>query len=736
MFRQILLAGAFFVVLSTYTMSQQINVLSSDTLLSFPWTGGLDACQFGEMDLDSDGIHDLLVFDRRGNRLLAFRNEGVPNHISYSYHPELVINFPPLFEWAIFADYDQDGLNDIFTYSPGWAGIKVYRQRNTIPPTFELVVSPYLTSLQGGGYVNIIATNADYPAIADVDGDGDLDLLTFWALGTYIELHLNQSMEKYGHADSLDFKKTEFCWGRVAENEENNLLYLDSCLYNQKVPESAKGTRHRGATMLMHDFDANGLPDMLLADVDYPGITLLKNHGTADEALITAQDTAFPSYSTPVRLFSMPLPAMLDVNNDHQKDLLVSPFDPNHLVTENAQSIWLYLNHGTNSLPDFRLVMKDFLQNQTIDLGSGAYPTLSDINSDGVPDLVAGNHGRHVRSWIENNTLHSEFTASLTLFLGSRDGNTFRLQRENSDFAQLSQTRRKSLAPAFADINSDGISELLVGSDNGKLMLCERQTTGDYVLTDSAFLNIDLGGYSTPQFFDLDEDGITDLLVGAQNGKIAWFKGTYSGNNITFILKTDFLGQVQVTDPNLSYDGFSTPFFFYDHQKKIRLICGSEQGACYLYDQIRGNLDGAFQPANDWQELFGAVQQMPDAGMRSSVLVSGQITENKLHLFTGNFSGGLQLLNGDVAVAPALEEQHKTHLFAFPNPMVDRLWVRSDGWDGFKGRVRLLSLQGKIVLENGYDPHTPLNVSHHPSGTYILQLQDENRVAYQKIIKK
>ncbi len=80
------------------------------------------------------------------------------------------------------------------------------------------MVSPYLTSFQGAGYVNILATNADYPAIIDIDDDGDLDLLSFWSLGTFIELHTNRSMEKkYGHADSLDFERTDFCWGRIAE---------------------------------------------------------------------------------------------------------------------------------------------------------------------------------------------------------------------------------------------------------------------------------------------------------------------------------------------------------------------------------------------------------------------------------------------------------------------------------------------------------------------------------------
>ena len=108
--------------------------------MAFPWTGGFDACQFGTMDFNGDGFNDLLVFDRRGNRLLTFLNDGIPGEISYTYHPEYAAHFPQMKEWVVFDDYNGDGLNDIFTYSPGWAGIQVFKHLATIPPTFEQVV--------------------------------------------------------------------------------------------------------------------------------------------------------------------------------------------------------------------------------------------------------------------------------------------------------------------------------------------------------------------------------------------------------------------------------------------------------------------------------------------------------------------------------------------------------------------------------------------------------------------
>ena len=729
----------FFLLLFMHFMilkAQTTHVISAGEWLDFPWTGGLDACQFGEMDCDGDGQNDLIVFDRRGNRLLTFRNEGITGKVSYKFRPEYIAGFPSLFEWAVFADYDNDGFNDIFTYSPGWAGIKVFRHLGSYPPSFELVVSPYLTSLQGGGYVNIIATNADYPAIYDVDGDGDLDMLNFWALGTYIELHLNQSMEKYGHADSLDYKKTDFCWGHVAENEENNLLYLDSCLYNRLSAEGDDGTRHRGATMLMFDFDNNGLNDLLLADVDFPGLTLLNNHGSGMQALITSQDTSFPSYSTPVRLFSMPVAAMIDVNNDGKKDLLVSPFDPNPFVCENKNSIWLYLNEGTNDLPNFQLYSKQFLQNQTIDFGSGAYPTFTDINGDGLTDLVVGNYGSYLQSWYSANTLHSSYASSLALFLGEKSGDEYALRLVNSDFAALKQYGLKGLIPAFYDLNQDGKTDLLLGNESGKLMYLTHNQDDAWSLVTDNYLGIDIGAYSAPQLFDLDEDGIVDLVIGGQHGKIAWYKGFELGETLSFSFQNDFLGHVDVTDLSLSYDGFSVPWFFYDRNNNLRLLCGSEQGKLYLFDQIRGNLDGAFAPTNDWSALFETIHEMPDVGMRSAAAVTNNMQADKLMLFAGNFAGGLQLLNTTMAVAPGLSEKQTEMFRIYPNPAGNTVHVEALKSDNINYLLRLITMQGVVIEEFGFVNSTQIELTNLPVALYIVQISGNGSVVHSRFIKK
>lgn len=457
------------------------------------------------MDLDGDGRKDLLVFDRHGNRLLCFLNRGGAGELHYEFTSEYDHAFPRLTEWVVFADYDGDGREDLFTYSKGWAGIKVFRNTSTTEALgFELVVAPYLTSWQGGGEVNILATEADYPAMVDLDGDGDLDLLTFGVMGTFLEKHLNLSMERYGHCDSLVFERTDLCWGRVAESEENNVMYLDTCLFGYGLKVEEDRNRHRGATVSVRDLTGDGLLDLLLADVDYPGLTLLINGGDSENALMVSQTEQFPP-SMPVQLPSMPVPFFTDVNNDGVDDLLVSPFDPDPMASEGLESVWLYLNYGTNQYPDYQLYTKSFLQEGMIDVGKGAYPTFLDWDGDGLMDLKV-----------------SDFEGRVTLF---RNVGT----SQQPVFEQLPLKDQKGWsASCYYDVNHDGLLDRVEGQVNGRLVYYQGNGNGFDLVTDF-WGEVDVrdyqasyNGYSVPVLFEYH--GQLLLCVGSEQGKLFLYR--------------------------------------------------------------------------------------------------------------------------------------------------------------------------------------------------------------------
>lgn len=697
------------------------QVLEKETLAS-PWAGGLNACQFGRMDLNDDGKKDLLVFDRHGDRLLCYLNKGEEGEINYIFDHSYAKCFPKLTDWVIIADYDGDGREDIFTYSKGWAGMKVYRNVSGENVEFELVVSPYLTSMQGGGEVNIIATNADYPAIVDMDGDGDLDILTFGVLGTFIEKHRNMSVERYGTSDSLVFEKTDFCWGRVAESEEDNEMYLDTCLFGKSLVVIKDDFRHRGATFALHDLTGNSLPDLLLADVDYPNLVFLKNGGTPENALMVSQELDFPQ-NDPVKLFSMPVPYFTDINNDGIDDLLVSSFDPNPMACEGQNSVWLYLNKGTNQHPDFQLETKRFLQNQMIDVGTGAYPVFVDVDGDGLTDLVIGGVGDIDSTYYDYGGLQTHRTMQLAFYknVGTKQNPVFQLFDDN--YGDLKPLKTMGLVPTFGDLNGDGRFEMLVGTADGNILYLD----ANFNILDADFLNFEKA-WSAPCLFDVDGDGVLDLAVGNADGELSYYQGDKQGNETYFTLKNDFWGGVDVCDHSTSYFGYSVPTLF-KVNGDLLLSVGSEQGKVFLFSGIANNLDGTFTDVSDhWRDYVCDFEN--NFGLRSASALFDLNSDGTLEMVVGNFSGGLELVNGNIQVNQGILESAEEMPLVYPNPATHeiRIQISEEIIE-----IQLFDVTGRKVLTK--QSNSVVDVSGMNVGLYFVLVKTESGIYKTKFLK-
>lgn len=667
---------------------KQVQVLdSSKETFPYPWAGGMNSCQFGEVDMDLDGDKDLVAFDRMGNRIMPFVNDGQPGIPDYHYAPEFLPGFPELFDWVIFRDYNGDGLEDIFTYAKEYPGIVVYKNVSAANLEFKLEVYPFLTSLQGGGQVNILTTAVDYPGIADIDNDGDLDILTFWGLGSFVEYHQNQSMELYGIPDSLEYVEVTQCWGYFAESDESNTIYLDTCMGQQgsKALERAPAGRHTGSTFLLLDLDGDEDQDLLLGDVDYPGLVGLINGGTTDTAYMTSQDPAFPAYNKPINLFSMPAAAYIDVNNDGLRDLLLSPFDPSPITSVNTRSVWLYQNTGSTEQPHFEFVQQDFLQEGMIDLGSGAYPVLEDYDGDGLMDLFVGNFGYYIYSYYDAAMiLHAVYWSNIALFRNTGTLLDPQFTHITHDFANLHALHRSGLFPAFGDLDGDGDKDMITGSHDGTLIYLENTAGPGNPMEFSApvlnYQGIDAGEYSTPQLFDLDNDGLPDLVIGEKNGNLNYYKNTGTAGIPQFSLVTDSLGKVNVTDYSASYSGYSTPCFFYNPEGEIELITGSEQGKVFYFKDIENNLEGTFAENDSLFVLVEDEAATTDKGIRTGAVIGELNGDSTPELIVGNYSGGLHYYagTGQPPVSGLSGKGGRILISVYPNPASERLTIRSD----------------------------------------------------------
>ncbi len=739
----ILIAGnqKIFAQLSTihnYNRIDNILVIgeNKDTLL-YPFVGGLNSCQFMNIDINLDGTDDLLVFDRHGYRILPFIvSPSKPG--KYHFAPELAALFPPVEHWMQTIDYDRDGKKDIFTYTTG--GIKVYHNESGSSLKFTQVTKPYINSKQGSTLTNLYLTYADYPVIADLDGDGDLDILTFWGLGSFVEWHKNTSMERFGNADSLTFEKVSSCWGHFAEGNEGNAIILDTCPGIKKsgltLKNSSDDPKHTGSTLLLNDMNGDGLPDLAIGDVDFGTLIQLTNGGTLADAKMISQTTNFPNSVNPVNMNTFPAAMFVDTDNDGVKDLVVSPFDPSMNKGENFKSVSLYHNAGTNAHPEFNLVSKSFLQDQMLDFGSGAYPVFFDYNGDGLMDILVGNYGYcDTCIFSQANGLQCTYTSKIALLLNTGTATKPQFTLVDRNIAHLDQLQMQSLIPTLADMDGDGDLDLICGNSKGKLVYCENIALpgqpADFKLVDPAWKGIDVKNNSAPQFFDMDNDGLTDLICGKRDGTLSYYRNTGSANAPEFSLITTNLGSVKVTDTLLSNYGYSTPCFYRDKQGKAVLFTGTEFGDIFVYDQIDNNLDGKFQ-------FLGTLPGVKE-GWRSSVTLGNLNNDSLTDMLVGNYSGGLGLYYGKSENTFGInQKEYKSleTLIITPNPAVNEvsISVKRD-LSNNTGLITIQATDGKIIKKySKIEFPARLDVSGIRKGIYIVSVQNEKGFATGKLV--
>ena len=648
----------------------------------FAWAGGLNSAQFCELDLDLDGISDLILFDKTGNKLLFFVAKYENSSLKYVFAPQYFKSFSELqiVNWMITADYDMDGKMDIFTYTRG--GIKVYRNVSDTELKFKQVTSPFIKSYYNQLHTNILATYVDYPAIADIDGDGDLDILVFSALGAFVEYHKNYSMETYGHADSLLFYRESDCWGMFSESDESNNIMLDTCPDSKHINEFiAKNERHTGSTFLLFDADGDGLLDLLLGDVDYPQPCLLYNKGTSEEARITNYTFNYPAIN-PINLFSFPVMNYLDIDKDGKKDLLVSPFDPAHNKIDNTGSVWFYRNDGENNSPNFVLESKSFLQDKMIDLGTGAYPLFFDFDNDGDLDLFVGNWGycdecKHDAYM----NVSCSYTSQIAFFENIGNNISPKYVLITNDFASLSTHNLLGLYPAFFDFDDDGDYDLICGNSSGALVLFENQGN-NFTLNSYNWLNqsITNTSYSAPSFFDFNKDGYADIVIGNENGRISYYQN--DGNN-QFLLMTDFFGEIDVVDTLASLSGYSTPCA-YSFNDTTYLCVGSESGKMFCYYDIDNNLSGKFKEK---------IMRIDNLGARTAPALANLNDNSFPEMILGNFAGGLTYYNGIKSSPYAINDFAKQNIKIYPNPGTDFVIIDIDeDYD-----LKIFDISGRVV---------------------------------------
>lgn len=647
----------------TYFLNQDIPVRDLNGIeLSIPWAGGLNAAQFNTMDLNEDGIEDLVVFDRMANKVITLINSDN----QYVPAPEFENLFPSaITNWLLLRDYNCDGQKDIFTGDA--LGIKVYRNTSVGDGNLQWEQFLFNTGFPGPksavlltqgseNKVNLQLQFDDLPSISDVDGDGDLDILNIQYAGHTVEFHQNLSVENSMPCDSLDFKRVTRAWGNFRECSCGTFAFNG----NDCPPVSGGRTKHAGGkSLLALDFNGDQQQDLLFSEAECTQLFGLRNDGTSLNPAITSF-SGFPQ-STPVNFILFPAAFYEDVDFDGKKDLISSPnvFTKEFININLQQSVWFYKNTGTSTHPSFSFVERNFLQRDMIDVGDNAVPAFADYDGDGDFDLFVSRH------------TSNEYTSTIYLYenVGTGTSPAFRLKTD--DYLGFAGSRFYNVRIQFTDINSDETTDLVFSAtsfDNASTQLyyLTNMSRSSLDFSNDAPGTLDFGLTSSENVYvvDIDLDGLPDILAGRSEGNLEYWRNNGAAGTPSFVLeKEHYLG----FDGSTLRQNITCAAADLDGDGNTDLIIGDQSGKLGVISDFR-NADQAFLPEHNI--VFNKALNMygeKNLGGKIWPAVANLFNSTRPAIVVGNVLGGLHILAHDEGKSLPEEPELKV----YPNPIAD-----------------------------------------------------------------
>jgi hypothetical protein len=479
-------------------------------------------------DVDADGDFDVVAGKNDGT-LAYFENTGTSDNPSYQQRTG---SNNPFSGFDVgddsapkLADFDGDGdLDGIIGSADG----SITYLENTGSATNPNFSEPSSDPFDG---VNV-GQNA-VPGLADVDGDGDLDLAV----------------------------------GKNSQNATNSIAYFENTgsvtnpSYDQRLGSANPFNGYQGTNSapVFGDVDGDG-------DLDVP---IGENDGQVRYLENTGDLTRTPTYSDATdNPFSgedagdNSAPALADFDGDGDLDAVSGKSATGQLV--------YFENTGTQRDPDYERQQSGNNPFSAFSFDGESAPLSLDFDGDGDYDVAVGLDDGSV-AYLENT--------------GSATNPSFdRRTGSNNPFDGVSFGNDAKLGAA--DIDGDGDLDIVAGKANGELAYLENtgsatnpsytQRTG----SGNPFSGLSVGGSSAPALTDVDNDGTIDAVVGSQDGSVKYLENTGTPTNPSYTERTGSDNPIS----NVSTSGRTTPRFAdLDADDDPDLVLGTSDGTVDVY---------------------------------------------------------------------------------------------------------------------------------------------------------
>jgi len=412
------------------------------------------------VDIDNDGDLDLycgigesFISGPTAGITMSFKNTGTALQPQFTLNSSFVAGIPDLGlnSYPAFADLDNDGDFDLL-FGRDQGSLVYYKNTGTKQNPIWTNNSELFSGIES-------ATYWKNPVLTDLDYDGDFDLV-------------------YGTSSGVLFVY-------------KNIGSVSSPTF-QYYPDYFKITKlnGNGASVSLADFDGDGDND-LLSGIWTGKFIYFRNDGNSTKPVFNQVDVSFSNFT---QITSYSTPVFVDIDNDGDFDIVSGAL--------NGQ-VYLYIN--TNGV---------FTQNtstfSSIDVGWSSIPSFADLDGDGDLDLLVG----------------SETGISTKYF--SNDGyNNF--QENVSTFSTVAFPNYSR--PTLADIDNDNDYDLIIGDGWGEVFYYLNEGTmyfPKWAQFDVLFDGIEVKQNAHPGFADLDGDGRKDMIIGEYDGNFNYFKNLFS----------------------------------------------------------------------------------------------------------------------------------------------------------------------------------------------------------------
>ena len=347
---------------------------------------------------------------------------------------------------------------------------------------------------------NVPATmcNLHFHAYIDVDNDGVKDLLV-------------ESGEPGGQENIhgiLFYKNT-------GTNNTPLFAYQTSSFLADQMIDVGEGS-----SPVLFDADGDGLKDLVIGNFgvfdcnsgSYPNsLYLFRNTGTASAPSFQLTDTDYAGMSALGRTGPL-YPTFGDLDNDGDLDMIIGEYDG---------KLWYFNNSGGSGAANFHLAAANFM---SIDVGNSSTPQLIDLNRDGKLDLVIGEKNGFLNYYQNSGTASAPFFSSVPT-IDTLGGINLQTPGYIDGYT----------VPYF--YNDQGQYKLLVSCMKGDVYLynnIDGNLSGNFNLIDTILsgsagiryeYNLGVSGG------DLNNDGLTDMLLGIYSGGMQIYMGIPPGNN-------------------------------------------------------------------------------------------------------------------------------------------------------------------------------------------------------------